>query len=69
MKVLIDCHHPFAFAHGGMQIQIEQTLAALNASGVNAEPSAGGTISSEAMSFISLGRSRQRRSGSHTGRG
>lgn len=38
MKVLIDCHHPFALAHGGMQIQIEQTLAALNALGVSAEP-------------------------------
>ena len=38
MKVLIDCHHPFALAHGGMQVQIEQTLAALNLLGVTAEP-------------------------------
>ncbi len=38
MKVLIDCHHPFALAHGGMQVQIEQTLAALRALGINAEP-------------------------------
>ena len=38
MKILIDCHHPFALAHGGMQVQIEQTLAALRALGVNAEP-------------------------------
>src|ERR1017187_6838462 len=38
MKILIDCHHPFALAHGGMQIQIEQTMAALNALGVRSEP-------------------------------
>ena len=38
MKVLIDCHHPFALAHGGMQVQIEQTLAALTALGVSIEP-------------------------------
>ncbi len=38
MKILIDCHHPFAFAHGGMQIQIEQTLAALRTLGLDAEP-------------------------------
>ena len=38
MKVLIDCDSPFILAHGGMQVQIEQSLAALTASGVNAEP-------------------------------
>lgn len=38
MKILIDCHHPFALAHGGMQVQIEQTLNALHSLGVNAEP-------------------------------
>ena len=38
MKILIDCHHPFALAHGGMQVQIEQTLAALGSLGVSAEP-------------------------------
>ena len=37
MKVLIDCHPPFAFAHGGMQVQIEQTLKALPGLGVPAE--------------------------------
>jgi len=38
MKVLVDCQHPFSLAHGGMQLQIERTLAALNAAGISAEP-------------------------------
>jgi glycosyltransferase involved in cell wall biosynthesis len=38
MKVLIDCHLPFMLAHGGMQIQIEQTMAALDKLGVSIEP-------------------------------
>lgn len=38
MKVLIDCHNPFALAHGGMQVQIEQTMVALHTLGVSAEP-------------------------------
>ena len=38
MKVLINCPVPFLLAHGGAQIQIEQTLAALNHAGVEAEP-------------------------------
>ena len=37
MKVLIDCDTPFALAHGGMQVQIEQTLEALPVIGVSAE--------------------------------
>lgn len=37
MKVLIDCDTPFALAHGGMQVQIEQTLAALPVTGIHAE--------------------------------
>ncbi|MFO1488363.1 MAG: glycosyltransferase [Verrucomicrobiota bacterium] len=37
MKVLIDCDSPFALAHGGMQVQIEQTLRALPGLGVEAE--------------------------------
>jgi len=29
MKIAFDCHVPFSLAHGGAQIQIEQTQAAL----------------------------------------
>jgi glycosyltransferase involved in cell wall biosynthesis len=38
MKVLFNCPMPFALAHGGMQIQIEQTQAALEKLGVAVEP-------------------------------
>jgi glycosyltransferase involved in cell wall biosynthesis len=38
MKVLFDCPLPFTLAHGGLQIQIEQTIAALQRAGVEAEP-------------------------------
>ena len=38
MKILINCNLPFALAHGGMQIQIEQTIAALQAIGMEVEP-------------------------------
>src|SRR5689334_3316315 len=38
MKVLLNCHIPFNLAHGGMQIQIEQTWAALEKIGVEVEP-------------------------------
>jgi glycosyltransferase involved in cell wall biosynthesis len=38
MKVLFGCQIPFSLAHGGMQIQIEETIRALNAIGVFAEP-------------------------------
>ena len=38
MKVLFDCHLPFLLTHGGMQIQIEQTMAALDRLGVAVEP-------------------------------
>ena len=38
MKVLFDCHLPFMLVHGGMQIQIEQTMAALGMVGVSVEP-------------------------------
>jgi glycosyltransferase involved in cell wall biosynthesis len=38
MKVLFNCHLPFMLAHGGMQVQIEQTLAALGKLGVSVEP-------------------------------
>jgi glycosyltransferase involved in cell wall biosynthesis len=34
MKVLFNCHWPFLLAHGGMQVQIEQTKAALDLIGV-----------------------------------
>jgi glycosyltransferase involved in cell wall biosynthesis len=33
MKILFDCGVPFSFAHGGAQIQIEQTKAALESLG------------------------------------
>jgi glycosyltransferase involved in cell wall biosynthesis len=38
MKVLFNCHVPFMLAHGGAQIQIEQTMAALGKLGVSVEP-------------------------------
>jgi len=38
MKVLFDCPVPFSLAHGGQQIQIEQTQLALERVGVNVEP-------------------------------
>jgi glycosyltransferase involved in cell wall biosynthesis len=38
MKVLLNCHVPFALAHGGAQIQITQTLRCLPLVGVEAEP-------------------------------
>ena len=38
MKVLFNCHVPFMLAHGGMQVQIEQTKAALEELGVTVEP-------------------------------
>ena len=37
MKVLLNCHLPFMFAHGGMQTQIEQTKGALEKVGVTVE--------------------------------
>jgi hypothetical protein len=37
MRVLVDHSFPFALAHGGFQIQIEQTTAALRQIGVDAE--------------------------------
>ena len=38
MKILFNCQMPFSLAHGGAQIQIEQTQAALIALGIQAEP-------------------------------
>jgi glycosyltransferase involved in cell wall biosynthesis len=38
MKVLLENHTPFMLAHGGAQIQIEQTRAALEKLGVMVEP-------------------------------
>ena len=38
MKALLNCHVPFTLAHGGAQIQIEQTWAALEKAGVEVEP-------------------------------
>lgn len=38
MKVAFDCHVPFCFAHGGVQIQVEQTMAALQGQGVEVSP-------------------------------
>jgi glycosyltransferase involved in cell wall biosynthesis len=38
MKILINSGLPFALAHGGAQIQIEQTLVALKAIDLEAEP-------------------------------
>jgi glycosyltransferase involved in cell wall biosynthesis len=38
VKVLFDHDVPFLFSHGGFQIQIEQTLEAVRANGVEVEP-------------------------------
>jgi glycosyltransferase involved in cell wall biosynthesis len=38
MKVIFNCHVPFLLAHGGAQIQIEQTKAALEQIGLTVEP-------------------------------
>jgi glycosyltransferase involved in cell wall biosynthesis len=38
MKILINCHMPFSLAHGGQAIQIQQTMAAIQALGVQVEP-------------------------------
>ncbi len=38
MKVLLNCPVPFSLAHGGQQVQIEQTLAGLVRLGLNVEP-------------------------------
>jgi len=38
MKILVNCTMPFSLAHGGQAIQIQRTLAALSAIGVEAEP-------------------------------
>jgi len=38
MKIAFDCHVPFCFAHGGVQIQVEQTMAALKRQGVEVCP-------------------------------
>lgn len=38
MKVLFNCGLPFALAHGGQAIQIQQTMAALKGIGVTVEP-------------------------------
>jgi glycosyltransferase involved in cell wall biosynthesis len=38
VKVLLNCYTPFALAHGGAQVQIEQTQKALKAAGVEVDP-------------------------------
>jgi glycosyltransferase involved in cell wall biosynthesis len=38
MKALFNCFVPFMLAHGGSQVQIEQTMAALERLGVTVEP-------------------------------
>ncbi|MEI9959637.1 MAG: hypothetical protein WDM76_00490 [Limisphaerales bacterium] len=38
MKILVNCGLPFALAHGGAQIQIERTMTALQAIGLQVEP-------------------------------
>jgi glycosyltransferase involved in cell wall biosynthesis len=38
VKILVNCPLPFALAHGGQAIQIQQTMAALTRIGVNVEP-------------------------------
>jgi len=38
MKVLINCGLPFALTHGGQQVQIERTQAALRSIGLEVEP-------------------------------
>jgi glycosyltransferase involved in cell wall biosynthesis len=37
MKILLNCHLPFLLAHGGTQVQIEQTKAGLEQIGVEVE--------------------------------
>ena len=37
MKILFDSHNPFSLAHGGFQVQIEQTKIALEKIGVDVE--------------------------------
>jgi len=38
MKVILSCYNPSMLTHGGQQVQIEQTQAALEKIGVSAEP-------------------------------
>src|SRR4029077_17884200 len=38
MKIILNHHSPFMLAHGGTQIQIEQTRAALEKIGLTVEP-------------------------------
>jgi len=38
MKVLLNYHIPFWLAHGGLQVQVEQTKAAIEEAGVDVEP-------------------------------
>jgi glycosyltransferase involved in cell wall biosynthesis len=38
MKIVLNSNIPFALAHGGMEVQIEQTRAALQRLGLQAEP-------------------------------
>jgi glycosyltransferase involved in cell wall biosynthesis len=38
VKIIFNCHIPFMMAHGGQQIQIEQTKAALEQLGLSVEP-------------------------------
>lgn len=38
MKVIFHCPLPFSLAHGGQQIQIQSTIAALTGIGIEAEP-------------------------------
>lgn len=38
MKILINCSLPFALTHGGQQIQVERTQAALQSIGLEVEP-------------------------------
>lgn len=38
MRILTHCALPFALTHGGQQIQIEQTVAALQSIGIHVEP-------------------------------
>ena len=38
MKIAFDCRVPFALAHGGVQIQVEQTQAVLGRKGLDVDP-------------------------------
>ena len=38
MKILINCPLPFALAHGGQQIQVQRTMVALQANGIQVDP-------------------------------